>query len=137
MKMSALLGIYVVSAILVVGGPTAYAEEQNGKSFGLTPAVVEQLDIANKLIALGDARKDPLLLIAAARLQKTLGVESTPLPAEHSKIKDVLERARILAMGRKDLIGLIDDIAAMQNKGFREDCKSLRHGPSCADMVIY
>jgi len=45
MKMATLLGKYVVTAMLVVGGPAAYAEEQNGKSSGLTPAVVEQLDI--------------------------------------------------------------------------------------------
>lgn len=43
----------------------AFAEE--AKSAALSPAVIEQMDVANKLIALGDARKDPLLLIVAAK----------------------------------------------------------------------
>ena len=43
---------------------------------GPSAATIEQLALANKLIALGDARKDPVLLIAAAKLQKSLSTEA-------------------------------------------------------------
>jgi len=95
----------------------AFSGEGKPTETGLTPAVVEQLDVANKLIALGDARKDPILLIAAAKLQKSLSPEAAGNPAQSTATNDVLDRAKKLASGRKDLIGLADDVAAQKTKG--------------------
>lgn len=103
---------------------------------GPSAAVIEQLALANKLIALGDARKDPLLLIAAARLQKGLDRETIAAPAADTATGAVLERARQYAGARKDLIGLADDIAASRSKGYHLDCADLQHSP-CVKSILY
>ncbi len=107
----------LAGSVLVMNLGVALAAEEKPVEGGLTPAVVEQIDVANKLIALGDARKDPVLLIAAAKLQKSLSAEAAGSPAESTATNAVLERAKKLAAGRKDLIGLADDVAAQKTKG--------------------
>lgn len=107
----------LAGGVLVMNLGTAVAGEEKPAEGALTPAVVEQIDVANKLIALGDARKDPVLLIAAAKLQKSLGAEAAGTPTESTATNAVLERAKKLATGRKDLIGLADDVAAQKTKG--------------------
>lgn len=82
----------------------------------LTPAAIAQMDLANKLIALGEARKDPMMLIVAAKLQKTLGQEMPGLAKQGMETSAVLESAKKYAAGRKDLIGLADDVAAEKTK---------------------
>lgn len=110
-----LTGICMTGVLAVSSMNIAFAEE--AKSGALSPAVVEQLDVANKLIALGDARKDPLLLIAAAKLQKNLGAEAASTPSQSTLTNDVLDRAKKLSAGRKDLTGIADDVAAAKTKG--------------------
>ncbi len=107
----------LASGVLAINIGAAFADEGKTAEGGLTPAVVEQMDVANKLIALGDARKDPILLIAAAKLQKSLSTEAAGSPAQSTATNDVLDRAKKLATGRKDLIGLADDVAAEKTKG--------------------
>jgi len=107
----------LAGGLLVMNMGVAFSGEGKPTETGLTPAVVEQLDVANKLIALGDARKDPILLIAAAKLQKSLSPEAAGNPAQSTATNDVLDRAKKLASGRKDLIGLADDVAAQKTKG--------------------
>ena len=64
-----------VAAMLAVNAGAVLAQDEKA----LSPAVVQQLDLINRLVALGDARKDPLLLLlAAASIQKSLA--RTPLP---------------------------------------------------------
>lgn len=82
----------------------------------LTPATIEQMNLANQLIAMGEARKDPLMLIVAARLQKTLGMDVPHLPKQGVQTKELLENAKKYAAGRKDLLGLADDVAAEKSK---------------------
>jgi hypothetical protein len=132
--MKSVMAILLVTGFVAMGG--AWAEEAPAAK-GLSPAVLEQINLANKLIALGDARKDPVLLIAAAKLQKSLSEEGAGLPQASAKVPDVLARARSLSEGRKDLLGLIDDIASMRSKGYREDCLGLHHNPVCIDTVLY
>jgi len=107
----------LAGGLLVMNMGVAFSGEGKPTDTGLTPAVVEQLDVANKLIALGDARKDPIMLIAAAKLQKSLSPEAAGNPAQSTATNDVLDRAKKLASGRKDLIGLADDVAAQKTKG--------------------
>lgn len=107
----------LAGGVLAMNFGVAIAAEDKAAEGGLTPAVVEQLDVANKLIALGDARKDPVLLIAAAKLQKSLSTEAAGGPTQSTAPNDVLERAKKLAAGRKDLVGLADDVAAQKTKG--------------------
>ena len=73
----------------------------------LSPAAMEQLALAEKLIALGRTNNDPLLLIAAAQIRNTVSDEPVGLPGERTS----------LAGDRQDLIGIADDIAAARSKG--------------------
>jgi hypothetical protein len=121
----------VVSGVLLLNAGIAFAEEAKKAEQGPSPAVIEQMDIANKLIALGDARKDPILLIAAAKIQKTMGSEAASTPTQSTATTDVLERAKKLASGHKDLTGLADDVAAQKTKG--PNC----HNSYCSSTESY
>jgi hypothetical protein len=103
----------VLGSVLALHGGLASAQDDKGPS----PAVIEQLDIVNKLIAMGDARKDPLLLLAAASMQKQMGTEGASLPTKSTAPQDVLDRAKALAGNRKDLVGIADDLSAVKSKG--------------------
>jgi hypothetical protein len=127
----------LIGASLLLAVNVAWAEGSTSMNKELSPMVVEQINLANKLIALGDARKDPLLLIAAARLQKSLSEETTGQPQASNKIPDVLARARKMTEGRKDLTGLIDDITAMRSKSYREDCNGLHNSMGCVETILY
>ncbi len=107
--------LFAGSLALMMNIATCRADEGKAAPV-LTPAAIEQMDLANKLIALGEARKDPLMLIVAAKLQKTLGQEMATLPKQGMETSAVLESARKYAAGRKDLIGLADDVAAEKSK---------------------
>lgn len=98
---------------LLAGAPLCQAGDS---APALTPAAIEQMNLANQLIALGEARKDPLLLIVAAKIQKSLGAEAPALPKDSTESKTLLDNARKYAAGRKDLIGLVDDVAAEKSK---------------------
>lgn len=98
--------------------------------------LIEQLALANKLIALGDAHKDPLLLIAAARIQKGLDNQAITATAADASIRSVLDRARAYAGNRKDLIGLVDDIAAQKSKSYSLDCAEPQYRP-CGKAILF
>jgi hypothetical protein len=83
----------------------------------LSPAAMEQLALAEKLIALGRANNDPLLLIAAAQIRNTVSDEPVGLPDERTPQAALLDEAKSLARDRQDLIGIADDIAAARSKG--------------------
>lgn len=107
------LSLTLVAAALALN--TGLAQAQDDK--GISPAVVQQLDLVNRLIALGDARKDPLLLAAAASIQKSLGTDSVTLPTQSTAPEAVLERAKALAAGKKDLLSVVEDVSATKSKG--------------------
>lgn len=119
----------LTGVVLTLTAGTALAEDP--PSAGLN----EQVALANRLIALGDARKDPLLLIAAARLQKGLDNQAIVLPAADTSIRSVLERARQYAGKRKDLIGLVDDVAAQKTKSHTLDCAEPLY-PPCGKSLV-
>ena len=83
----------------------------------MSPAIVQQLDLINRLVALGDARKDPILLLAAASIQKSLGTDAETLPSKSTAPDDILARAKALSVGRKDLLTMADDIGGTKAKG--------------------
>ena len=102
-----------IAAFLSVNAGQALAQDEKG----LSPAVVQQLDLINRLVALGDARKDPILLLAAASMQKSLGTDAETLPAKSTAPDDILARAKALSVGRKDLLTMADDIGGTKAKG--------------------
>lgn len=112
-------------ACLLLGGAARAEDSARAENPALSAEVIAQTNLANKLIALGDARRDPLLLIAAAKVQKSLGSNSEQEAGAHElDTRSILERARAYANGQSDLIGLIDDVAAMKSKGFEFNPKA-------------
>jgi hypothetical protein len=107
--------LMTLAAVAVMALPAGSALAQDEK--GLSPAVVQQLDLINRLVALGDARKDPLLLLAAASIQKSLGTSAEVLPAQSTAPDDIMSRAKALSVGRKDLLDLAADLGATKAKG--------------------
>jgi hypothetical protein len=102
-----------VAGLLVLNAGGAMAQDDKG----LSPAMVQQLDLVNRLVALGDARKDPLLLLAAASIQKSMGTDSATLPTQSTAPDDVLSRAKAMAAGRKDITSMVDEVSAAKPKG--------------------
>ena len=104
---------FAVASLLALNASSALAQEDKG----LSPAVVQQLDLINRLLALGDARKDPILLLAAASIQKSLGTDAEKLPAKSTVPDEMLARAKAMSVGRKDLLTMVDDMDATKAKG--------------------
>lgn len=89
----------------------------------------EAVATAHALARYGDANKDALSLITAARILKETGVRADALKVakgteEAAKRSDdamsadaVLERGRALATGRPDLLALADDVAKAGSRG--------------------
>ena len=105
------------------------AQDTKGANRGATAApttassAVETARTASALARYGDANKDPLALITAAKLLASAGsresdakqIQGQPGAAkgkpELGTVEAILARARALAAGRPDLIALADDIA--------------------------
>ncbi|MCP4199041.1 MAG: hypothetical protein GY762_17995 [Proteobacteria bacterium] len=106
---------------LLMGGMTqAYADSKD-----MPPAVMEEVLMSEQLIALGKARGEPLLILAAVRLRSTLGQAEGALGNELTSKDDALTEARKLARGNAALLGLIDDVAT---QGSRRMCIYARNG---------
>ena len=101
------------AAVLAMNAGTALAQDEKG----LSPAMVQQLELVNRLVALGDARKDPLLLLAAASIQKNMGTDSASLPTQSTSPDDIVARAKGMAGGRKEITAIADEVSATKPKG--------------------
>jgi len=97
-------------------GPALAQEKQ-----ALTPGIVEQLDIVSKLTNYGIERKDPLLLLAAARLVTTIAPEAAASTGALGA-DELIAKAKELGGGKAEIGTLADDIASESSRG-------LCHGP--------
>lgn len=111
---------YALTAVLLFAGVNnAMAEENTGGVLASAQAAAtEQANLINKLIAYGDARHDPVLLLAAAKLQRTLSDTVAPESTQSSKTEAVLERAKLAAKNNKEIASLADDIKASKTKDY-------------------
>lgn len=101
------------ATLLAFNAGNALAQDEKG----LSPAMVQQLELVNRLVALGDARKDPLLLLAAASIQKNMGTDSASLPTQSTSPDDIVARAKGMAGGRKEIATIADEVGAAKPKG--------------------
>ncbi len=110
---------------------TAQAAEPAAAAAPISPAAVEQIVLAQKLAAIGAARKDPLLLLAAAQLRGSL--DETPVPAteKFDSLDEILNSAREYGQGREDILAIADDIAAGSSRGWQPG-GSYCFGSSCS-----
>ena len=97
----------VAAGFVAVASFVAPAAAQDNKP--LTPGIAEQFDLASKLTNYGIVRNDPILLLAAARLMRTVAPEvaesQPPLgPTE------LIAKAREMASGNQAVTALADEI---------------------------
>lgn len=103
------------AAVLVVGiaAPVFAADEQP-----LTPAAVEQIQLAGALARYGEARKDPILLIAAAKIARGVTAEGPAAGAKLPTMDQILAAAKTYSGNDKTILGMIDDVKAEKTKGY-------------------
>lgn len=118
--------------ILLGSSTTLFADEQQSKR-ELSPTIIHQLDLINHLVALGELNKDPVLLIAAAKLKKNLSDKKIPLSSHSLSTKDILKQAERFSQGRKDILGLIEDARTMKSKSV---CMGGLRGSDCTNIGI-
>lgn len=88
------------------------------------PAPLKQAEASRVLYDTGVATRDPLLVLAAAKMRRGLGLSPTDRMAEDGTPGDgaldadaMLATARDLAAGDDMMLGLIDDVASENTKG--------------------
>jgi hypothetical protein len=102
------------------------------KATATSPAVqaVETVRTAEALAKYGDAKKDPMALIQAAKMKKEAGEQALTLTrkgageagkkdakAADYSVDGMLGRAKTLAAGRADLVALADDVSKSGARG--------------------
>jgi len=126
--MVAALGMSMISA---AGAAQDKKGPNRGKPAAATPTAtaVESLAAADALVHYGDANKDPLALITAAKIMRDVGTsESTAKRTsgaagdakqaqKQASVDAILARAKTLAGGRQDLVALADDVAKAGTRG--------------------
>ena len=105
-----------LAAAIVAGGliVPAFAQEQKAPS----PAVIEQIQLVETLARYGEARKDPILLLAAAKLAKGISPDAAPPAEALPTLDDLLKQAEEYGEGDELVSGVIEDIKASQSKGY-------------------
>ncbi len=120
----------------------AASNSDRGKATATSPQVqaVQTARTADALAKYGDARKDPLALIVAAKMLREVGGQDLKAPKTttggsgqaaadkpDTRTADaLLQRARALAGDRKDLLALADDVAKAGGRGAVGGPKSTR-----------
>lgn len=115
MKTILVAGIFALSSALSV-----QAEEAD-----LTTDAMSQIVMSEQLMALGLARGEPTMILAAMRLRATLDGPSAAPGAGFTTQEDMVAAALKLAEGDDALIGVIEDIAAQSS---RRMCIYARNG---------
>lgn len=110
----------LLAALFAVATLPAKADEKD-----LTPAVMAEVAMAEQLLALGKARGEPMLILAAVRLRDTLGQGTAPMADSLSSRDDAIAAARDAAKGDPALLGVIADVEA---EGSRRMCIYARNG---------
>jgi hypothetical protein len=111
------------------------------KATASSPATqaVEAIATAHALARYGDARKDPLALITAAKLKKEAGGQDATFErtgksqpgeakgkADTMSVEALIERAKALSAGRADLVALADDVLKGSARGAAGGPRSTR-----------
>lgn len=127
----------IISSVALGSVSTAFSAQQKGVNTGspksaapsASATAVESLRTAQALARYGDANKDALSLITAARIVKDVGESESRAKRTGGKAGDsknkpdlmtvasLIERAKALAGGRADLIALADDVGKSASRG--------------------
>ncbi len=119
------LNLFTMS-VLVLTGFLTIASVVGAGEIGM----LQRVQTSHQMFKAGQTDRDPLLIIAAAKLRKTVGLEQTDrnpqdgndaatAPDESAALTwhSMLDVARDLSVGDDLMLGLIDDIVAENTKG--------------------
>ncbi len=104
----------VVAVMVTAASFVAPALAQDGQA--LTPGIVEQFDLASKLTNYGMERSDPILLLAAARLMRTVAPEVAKSQPGIGAA-DLIAKAREMAGSNPAVTALADEIDSEVSRG--------------------
>lgn len=102
--MKTLLTSAALSVILLL---PAYAQDE-----AISPAMQDEIAMSEHLIALGKARGEPLLVLAAIRLRATLGGDEADAADTLTSREDAFALVKDLAAGDPSLTEVIADAEA-------------------------
>ena len=127
--------IFALSSAYSIAGKKGSNAGEDKKSSAAT--AVSQLALAADLVAYGDANKDAMALILAAKIQKQNpskdgkqkksskgGGKDDKKSGKADSTDDVLARARALAKGDKGMLAMVEDVAEMASRGRTEGAVS-------------
>lgn len=128
-KFVVVLAVGLSALSMAVAAPTKGKNQGPAGKVTESAQAVQTVRTAEALARYGDAAKDPLALITAAKILKEAGTsestaqrvtgkdgEAKNKPDAYS-VEAVLQRARALAAGRQDLIAIADDVAKTSSRG--------------------
>jgi hypothetical protein len=127
-----------ILAAAVVSGPV-WAAEKKASGPNRAPAkasspgseAVAQVALAEELARYGREKKDPLALLAAARIKQAVGDnpterkketkggtgEATKTATDSTSVAALVDQAKALAGGRPDIVALADEVAKSDTRG--------------------
>jgi hypothetical protein len=106
--------LLVAAAVALAIGMPAIAQNQEAQS----PAVLEQIQLASTLARYGEARRDPILMLAAAKIAKGVEPVSPPMADELPSMDDMLGGARTFSNGDALVTQAIGQIEGQQSKAY-------------------
>lgn len=112
---------FILAGVFTVATTFAGLAQDND----LTPAAMAEIAMSEHLFAIGKARGEPVMMLAALRMRDTLGMDSAAPAAEFTSKEDMLSAAREAAGSDSALLGVIEDVAA---SGSRRMCIYARNG---------
>ena len=101
------------------------------QSSPVTPSMLEQLTIADKLIAYGTERKDPILILAAVQLRANLA-DGAAQAAAATSTEDALKLASEYAGASAGIKQLIEEIQSTGSRGWDNSGYCYCFGSSCS-----
>jgi hypothetical protein len=127
--LAACLGL-AASGAWAAEGAKKGSNAAKGKPAATSPAAqaVENTRTAYALARWGDAQKDPVALVTAARMLRDIGSsDSTAKPSQAAgskasggnpmTVEAILARARTMAAGRADVVAMVDDVEKSGARG--------------------
>ena len=106
-----LIAASAIAAALIV---PAVAQNQEAQS----PAVLEQIQLASQLARYGEARRDPILMLAAAKIAKGVEPVAPPAADELPTMESMLGNAQTYSNGDELVSRAIGDIEGQQSKAY-------------------
>jgi len=106
-----LIAASAVAAALVL---PALAQDQTAQS----PAVLEQIQLASTLARYAEARQDPILMLAAAKIAKGVDPVGAPPADSLPTMDEMLSGAETYSNGDELVTKTIGDIQGQQSKAY-------------------